>query len=142
MSFRQGKSLHSFRAPESNSRILCMTQALHNGAVPKSSHAREIPANLKEWVDASLVLQEDWETLHPDVKDEIANCADEDKLFRHLVDHNLLTEYQAARIVAGTTFGLVLGSYRVLSRLGAGGMGVVFLAEHIRMRRQVAIKVF
>ena len=120
-----------------------MTQALHNGAPPLPlSIQREIPTNLKQWFDASLVLQEDWETLPPDAKEQIASCTDEDQLFRHLVDHNLLTEYQAARIVAGTTFGLVLGSYRVLSRLGAGGMGVVFLAEHIRMRRHVAIKVF
>src|SRR5262249_57824628 len=39
-------------------------------------------------------------------------------------------------------FGLVLGNYRVLHRLGAGAMGVIYLAEHIEMRRQVAIKVF
>src|SRR5262249_38056888 len=58
-----------------------------------------------------------------------------------LVQHQLLTEYQAARIEAGTTFGLVLGNYRVLDRLGAGGMAVVFKAEHILMRRLVAIKV-
>ncbi|MCI0682617.1 MAG: protein kinase [Gemmataceae bacterium] len=118
-----------------------MTQAVHH-AIPKASLSRDVPANLKEWFDASLVLQEDWETLPLEVKEELANCGDEDLLFRQLVQYSLLTEYQAARIVAGTTFGLVLGSYRVLSRLGAGGMGVVFLAEHIRMRRQVAIKVF
>src|SRR5207247_5220008 len=44
-------------------------------------------------------------------------------------------------ISAVTTFGLILGNYRVLDRLGAGGMGVVFRAEHIQMRKQVAIKV-
>src|SRR5262249_9902012 len=32
--------------------------------------------------------------------------------------------------------------YRVLDRLGAGGMGIVFRGEHVDMRRQVAIKVF
>ena len=53
----------------------------------------------------------------------------------------LLTEYQADRIEAGKTFGLIIGNYRVLDRLGAGGMGVVFKAEHLYMRRQVAIKV-
>ena len=58
-----------------------------------------------------------------------------------LVKHNLLTDYQAARVDAGTTFALILGSYRVLDRIGAGGMGIVFKAEHIRMRRVVAIKV-
>ena len=58
-----------------------------------------------------------------------------------MADLNLITDYQAGRISAGTLFGLVLGNYRVLNRLGAGGMGVVFRAEHIQMRKQVAIKV-
>ena len=33
------------------------------------------------------------------------------------------------------------GRYRILSPLGEGGMGAVFLGEHIRIGRQVAIKV-
>ena len=58
-----------------------------------------------------------------------------------LVEHGLMTEYQAGRIQAGTTFGLVLGNYRILDRIGAGGMAVVFLAEHLDLRHIVAIKV-
>ncbi len=52
-----------------------------------------------------------------------------------------LTSYQRDRVVAGSTFGLVLGSYRVLDRLGGGSVGVVFLGEHVLLRRRVAIKV-
>jgi serine/threonine-protein kinase len=37
--------------------------------------------------------------------------------------------------------GAVVGSYRVLRRLGRGGMGAVFAAEHALLGRQAAIKV-
>lgn len=66
---------------------------------------------------------------------------DANALSRPLIDAGLLTEYQVGRVLAGTTHGLVLGNHRVLDRLGAGGTGAVFLAEHIFMKRRVAIKV-
>jgi serine/threonine protein kinase len=34
-----------------------------------------------------------------------------------------------------------LGRYEIISPIGAGGMGEVFLAEDTRLRRQVALKV-
>ncbi len=58
-----------------------------------------------------------------------------------LVEARLLTPYQFERIMAGTTHGLILGNHRVLERIGAGAMGIVFLAEHLFMKRRVAIKV-
>jgi len=36
---------------------------------------------------------------------------------------------------------LVEGRYRILKELGAGGMGTVFLAEHLLIKRKVAMKV-
>jgi response regulator RpfG family c-di-GMP phosphodiesterase len=87
------------------------------------------------------MLAEDWEALPDDEQDRLRECDDPEKILLELVEHGLLTDYQADRIRAGTTYGLVLGNYRVLDRLGAGGMAVVFKAEHVEMRRVVAIKV-
>jgi response regulator RpfG family c-di-GMP phosphodiesterase len=96
---------------------------------------------LDSLLSAGLVLHEDWETLASPKRQEVLRCESPQHLLQVLVENALLTDYQADRIEAGTTFGLILGNYRILDRLGAGGMGVVFRAEHIRMRRQVAIKV-
>lgn len=99
------------------------------------------PQLLRQLIGSSLILTEDWEALPHAVQEELLHQTNQDLLLAALVEHGLLTDYQAARIDAGSLFGLILGNYRVLDRLGAGGMGVVFRAEHLRMRRQVAIKV-
>ncbi len=64
-----------------------------------------------------------------------------ERLTEVLVQGGLLTNYQVERVNCGITHGLVLGNYRVLDCIGQGGMGVVFLAEHRMMKRQVAVKV-
>ncbi|MFO0828987.1 MAG: serine/threonine-protein kinase [Phycisphaerales bacterium] len=47
----------------------------------------------------------------------------------------------AARRASGTPLPESISGYRVLSRLGEGGMGTVYLAEQNKPRRRVAIKV-
>jgi len=96
---------------------------------------------LRELLAASIVLVEDWEALSNQHREEIEECTSTLALVEALVSHSLLTRYQADRVEAGKTFGLVLNNYRVLERLGAGAMGVVFKAENVRLRRPVALKV-
>src|SRR5262249_32432127 len=58
-----------------------------------------------------------------------------------LVRDGLLTKLQAQQVLQGRYKGfLINGKYKVLELLGAGGMGKVFLCEHVYMRRLVAIK--
>ncbi|MBX7103127.1 MAG: protein kinase [Gemmataceae bacterium] len=58
-----------------------------------------------------------------------------------LVRDGLLTHFQAEQLLAGKWKRFSIGKYRVLERLGSGGMGQVFLCEHKLMRRRVAVKV-
>ena len=52
-----------------------------------------------------------------------------------------LTSFHAEQLLRGRHRGFFLGKYKILDRIGLGGMGQVFLAEHATMRRRVAIKV-
>lgn len=66
---------------------------------------------------------------------------DPQALADHFVDKNLITRWQADKLLQGKHKGYFLGKYRLLSLLGKGGMSSVYLAEHTVMRRRCAIKV-
>src|ERR1700749_4757681 len=57
------------------------------------------------------------------------------------VRDGLLTFFQAEQFLLGKWKRFTIGKYKVLERLGSGGMGQVFLCEHKLMRRRVAVKV-
>lgn len=59
-----------------------------------------------------------------------------------LIQEGVLTHFQAEKLMAGRWRGFLISEkYRLLERLGAGGMGAVYLCEHILMGRKVALKV-
>lgn len=102
---------------------------------PSSSRA------LLDYLLASGVLSvEDYEALPEPEQEQLAAAVDQDQLIERLQRARLLTEYQAARLRTGRLHGLVLGNYRVLDRIGIGGMGVVYRGEHRQLRTPVAIK--
>src|SRR5437764_8644151 len=59
-----------------------------------------------------------------------------------MVRDGLLTTFQAKQLLQGKwrRF-LISGKYKLLELIGSGGMGQVYLCEHIFMRRLVALKV-
>src|SRR5579859_408199 len=58
-----------------------------------------------------------------------------------LVRDGVLTQFQAEQFLQGKWRRFTIGKYKVLERLGQGGMGSVFLCEHKFMRRRTAVKV-
>lgn len=70
-----------------------------------------------------------------------ADLTNASTLANSLVSNQTLTRWQAGKLLEGRHQGFMLGKYRLLSLLGKGSMGTVYLAEHTMMRRRVALKV-
>lgn len=108
------------------------------GSLPLAPEAREFFNYL---LDVRLLSPLTVATLLEKSGEKLGELENPDALGNALVDAGLLTRYQFDRLQTGNTHGLVLGSYRVLDRLGVGAMGVVYLAEHSLMKRRAAVKV-
>jgi len=87
-------------------------------------------------VDGDL-LKKTWREL----RDRVPPPADSKSAADEMVARGVITRWQADKLLQGKHKGFFLGKYRLLSHLGSGGMSAVYLAEHILMRRRVAIKV-
>lgn len=64
------------------------------------------------------------------------------RLAATMIGTGLITHLQAGLLLQGKWRNFILCSkYRLLELLGRGGMGQVYLCEHTRMRRKVAVKI-
>lgn len=63
------------------------------------------------------------------------------KLAAYFRKEGLITQWHTEKLLAGKYKGFFLGKYKLLGHIGTGGMSSVYLAEHIRMGDQRAIKV-
>jgi eukaryotic-like serine/threonine-protein kinase len=103
------------------------------------------PANADEFVDLirkSGVVDDN--RLNSYLKQLASNSgipADVNKFASLLMRDGVLTFFQAEQFLLGKWKRFTIGKYKVLERLGSGGMGQVFLCEHKLMRRKVAVKV-
>jgi serine/threonine-protein kinase len=78
-----------------------------------------------------------WLTAHPTVTSESPKA-----LAGRLVAAGLLTQFQANLLLGGRLGdAFIAGKFKVLDLLGKGGMGAVYLCEHLKLRTFVAVKV-
>ncbi len=108
---------------------------------PYRGHSTPGSRLVEECLAKGFMIESDWERLPLATQKRVRDAKDKHTALGMLTQAGLLTEYQSGKIGAGMTFGLRIGNYRVLDRLGTGGMAVVYRAEHLTMRNLAAIKV-
>jgi serine/threonine protein kinase len=64
-----------------------------------------------------------------------------DRVAKWMLMDGRLTQFQAGLLLAGKSHPFFVGPYKILSRIGNGSMGVVYLCEHHYMARKVAVKI-
>lgn len=57
------------------------------------------------------------------------------------VENSLLTQWQCEQLASGKHKGFFLGKFKLVGRLGAGGMSTVFLGEHTLSGQRRALKI-
>ncbi|TWT67703.1 Serine/threonine-protein kinase PrkC [Posidoniimonas polymericola] len=105
----------------------------------------ELTANkLVELIRKSGLIKED---RLDDFLNELAEASggalpeDNQAIVDRLIEAGMLTKWQSDKLLAGKHKGFRLGKYKLLGQIGKGGMSSVYLAEHVMMKRRVAIKV-
>lgn len=103
-----------------------------------------MPQNARKFIESAasvgILSAAEADTIRGKLSPEALD-ADAEALVRDMIRAGKVTKYQAANIYQGRGKGLIFGDYVVLDKLGQGGMGQVFKAQHRRMKRVVALKV-
>jgi serine/threonine protein kinase len=104
-----------------------------------------VPETTTEFLDAlqqsDLLDKEQIESVLGPLAPDSPTRHDGPALAKKFVEAKLLTKFQVELLLKGRHKGFVLkGKYKILDLLGAGGMGRVFLCQHVHLNRQVAVK--
>lgn len=113
--------------------------------VPIAQAAMPAPCSLEELIHlirSSGIVEEDRLASYLDRRDASEHLApDRRAVLEDMVRDGLLTNFQAEQLLQGKSTGFTIGPFRILERIGVGGMGHVYLCEDTAQPRRVAVKV-
>jgi serine/threonine protein kinase len=105
---------------------------------PSGAESPTVEGFLKSVLRSNLLNREQLQEALRDVPRDQRD--DARALATHLVKKGKLTRFQADKILAGTAKGLILDHFQVLTPLGRGAMGTVYLSRDERNGELVALK--